>query len=386
MRSRPFASRCRCRADDAQPWNSGENRRTGLRVIDGATLEVAAIGDAHDDRRTVGIVRPPPHQRELIAQLHVRRPDVVEELDFHDRLHPARRESDRTPDDVGLGERRVVDPRAAELLLQSPGDLEDAALPLHLADVPFARDVGDVFAEDENAWIAHHLVAQAAVDQVDHRGRLARELRVVFGVELFGRRIDVGRIDVLIDRVGARLRRCERDAGGDFDLLVHLRRDQLELRLGGDPLLEQVRRKAVDRVARRVGITLRRRAVVHLVIRERMRVRPDHLRVHERRTLALPGIVVRLEHHVVGRERIATVDLLHEQVRKRAHQLGNRAAGSIDLDRHRDRVAIVLDEEDNRQLEIARRVQCFPEFPFTRRPVACGAKHHFVARLEIAGA
>ena len=137
--------------------------------------------------------------RQLVADLHVGRPDVVEELDLDHRLDAASRQADRAADDVGLGERRVVDPVAAELLLQSPGDLEDAALALHLAEVLLAAGVGHVLAEDDDARIARHLVLQAGVEQVHHRGRVAGELRIVLGVELLGGRIDVGRVDVLVD-------------------------------------------------------------------------------------------------------------------------------------------------------------------------------------------
>ena len=65
----------------------------------------------------------------------------------------------------------------AELTLQSVRDLEDAAL---ARDVRQRRDlarVGDVFAEDDDARIARHLVLQRAVDGGDHRVGLALGLR-----------------------------------------------------------------------------------------------------------------------------------------------------------------------------------------------------------------
>ena len=46
------------------------------------------------------------------------------------------------------------------------------------------------------------------------------------------------------------------------------------------------------------------------------------------------------------------------------------AAGRLHFDRHGDRVAVVLDEEDDRQLAHAGRVQRFPELALARRAVA----------------
>src|SRR5687768_3153825 len=95
--------------------------------------DVATVRRPDHDGRTEVAVGAPAHRRQLVAQLHVRRPDVVEELDLDDRLEAAQRETDRAADDVGFGEWRVVDALVAELLLQPPGDFEDATLALHLA-------------------------------------------------------------------------------------------------------------------------------------------------------------------------------------------------------------------------------------------------------------
>ena len=51
------------------------------------------------------------------------------------------------------------------------GQLEDAALALHLCERLFAAGVGHVLAIDHDARIAAHLVVQAGVDQVGHGAR-----------------------------------------------------------------------------------------------------------------------------------------------------------------------------------------------------------------------
>ena len=55
---------------------------------------------------------------------------------------------------------------------------------------------------------------------------------------------------------------------------------------------------------------------------------------------------------------------------KPRHQLRDVAARGLHVDRHRDGVAVVLDQEQHRQLEVARRVQRLPELTLAGRAVA----------------
>ena len=97
-------------------------------------------------------------------------PDVVEELNLHHRLESAHGHAEGAAHDVGFGQRRVEDALGAELALQAAGDLEDSALALQLLVVQifFVGAVGDILAEDDDALVAPHLVAQAEVDEVGH--------------------------------------------------------------------------------------------------------------------------------------------------------------------------------------------------------------------------
>ena len=124
----------------------------------------------------------------------IRGPDVVEELDFDHRFQPTSRETDGASHDVCLGEGRVVDAVAAELPLQAPGHLEDAALAFDFLEVLLAADVGDVLAEHEDARVARHLIFHARVEQIHHGGGLTRKVGIVLGVELLGGGIDVRRV------------------------------------------------------------------------------------------------------------------------------------------------------------------------------------------------
>ena len=182
------------RKRDADAGAVREDALARLAVVRRAAAQVAADRDADHHRAREGVVRPVAHHRHFVAELHHRRPDVVEELDLDDRLDAARRHADGAADDVGLGERRVEHAVAAERPLQAVRDLEDAALALHSLERLGAAAVGDVLAEDDDARVARHLVFQRAVDGRDHRVRLAFGLRG--RVEGGRRRVDVRRVDV----------------------------------------------------------------------------------------------------------------------------------------------------------------------------------------------
>ena len=96
-----------------------EDRDRRLAVIRRAAAQVAADRHADDHRARPVVARAVAHHRQLVANLHERRPDVVEELDLDDRLQAAQRHADGAADDVGFGERRVEDAVAAVEPLQA---------------------------------------------------------------------------------------------------------------------------------------------------------------------------------------------------------------------------------------------------------------------------
>ena len=117
---------------------------------------------------------------------------------------------------------------------------------------------------------------------------------------------------------------------------------------------------------------------MHLVVRQRVRVGPDHVRVHQGRALPLPGPLGGLGERVVGGERIAAVHLDDLQVGEPDHQLGDGAAGGVHLDGHRDGVAVVLDEVHHRKLEIAGAVERLPELALGGGAFARRHQHNLV--------
>src|SRR6184192_2910390 len=109
-----------------------------------------------------------------------------------------------------------------------------------------------------------------------------------------------------------------------------------------------------------------------------MRIRTNDLRMDERRSLSLACVLDRLTHRVVTGDQIASVDLLHKQIRESAHELRDRSAGRIDLHRDGNGVAVVLDEKNNGELEIARCIEALPELPFARLTFTGRAEHDFI--------
>src|SRR4030095_7568057 len=95
------------------------------------------------------------------------RPDVVEELNLNDWFQTARRHADSTADNICFSQRRIEDSRTAKLSLQVGRDLEHATLAFDVVEILVTRTVSNVFAEDNDAWVAGHFGGQAAVDQVD---------------------------------------------------------------------------------------------------------------------------------------------------------------------------------------------------------------------------
>src|SRR5580698_5080919 len=148
----------------------GKDALAALRMINSASSQIAANRDPDHQRRRESVVRAPADGGEFVAQLHHRRPDVIEELDFNYWFESASCHARGASYDIGFCQGRIEDAVSPEFHLQSGGQLEDSAfafyqLPLY---VLFAAGVGDVFAEDDNPLVTPHLIAQCGVDELRH--------------------------------------------------------------------------------------------------------------------------------------------------------------------------------------------------------------------------
>src|SRR5438445_3504854 len=301
----------RGRAHDPQPRHGGEDHGPRLRVVDRAALQVPAVRDAHDRGTRELVVGAPAQRGQLVADLVIRGPDIVEELGLDHGFQAPRGEADRPAHDVGFRQGRVVDALAPELTLQAPGDLEDPALALDLLEELLAAAVRHVLPESEDARIAGHLVLEAGVEQVHHRGGIAGEPGIVLGVELLRGGVDVGRIDVEQRGLGARLGRREGDVRGDLHFLVHLRADRLELGLRGDALAHEALGEGDHAVTLRLLLALPRRPVEDLVVGERVGIGSCDAGVHEGGPLALATMLGGTDHRLVRRDGSGAVHVFY---------------------------------------------------------------------------
>src|SRR5689334_17516084 len=156
----------------------GKQTLSALRVIDRAAGEVPTNGNTNDSGTGESTIRAPANDRQFVAHLMEGWPDIVEELNFDDRLQASRGDASRAPDDRRFCKRRVVDTLRAEFALQARSQFEDTALAFDqlLAQVLLTAAIGNIFAEHHDALIALHLIAQAGIDEVGHGFIAARAL------------------------------------------------------------------------------------------------------------------------------------------------------------------------------------------------------------------
>ena len=183
----------------------GEDTLATLRVINGTTREISANRNPNNAGRRKSVIRTPANQRQLIPQLHHGRPDVIEKLNLYHWLQSARSHANRASDDVGLRQRRIENPIAAKIILQTVGQFEHTAFAFDqlLRQILLPAAIGHVFAENYNALIPPHLVTQRGIDKIGH-GFRSHLLTVHsgsngcrFALQRRRSRIEVRRINIL---------------------------------------------------------------------------------------------------------------------------------------------------------------------------------------------
>ena len=109
------------------------------------------------------------------------------------------------------------------------------------------------------------------------------------------------------------------------------------------------------------------------------------MRVDQRRPAPLAAVGRGARQRRVASDRVAAVDLLEVEVRVARDEPGDVRARRLHLDRDRDRVAVVLDQVQDRQAEVARGVERFPELALAGRALAEGDVGDLVP-VELRGA
>ena len=308
------------RHHDGETGNVGEDRLPGLGVPDGPAGHVAA--DRHPQHHRAGerAVGTPPDGGRLALDLVHGRPDVVEELHLGHGPQPPEPLPDGPPDDVGLGQRRVVAAGQTEAALEAEGGAEHAALALHVGQHGLAG-VGDVLAEHPDAFVLLHLFVEGAPDGLTEGDDLAagRRRRTRPRDRRYGRATTWSRTRGRIGPGGGQGPAGRRQHG-----LAGLLLDAGHLVGGQHPALEEDLLHEDQRIVGGLVGQLVRRAVLALGVLRRMRVGAGHGGVDERRAHAGPDFG-----HDVGRpgphlEVIAPVQPVNMEAPEAADQLGDR--------------------------------------------------------------
>ena len=165
-----------------------------------------------------------------------------------------------------------------------------------------------------------------------------------------------------------------------LDLLIHFVDDHLQRLPVQDALRDQPLGKFDDRVTSLLGCALGFGFVEALVIRKRMRIGSGDHGMHQRRTLSGARMRHRFSHGLIRRHEIGAVHFHPLQIRKTRHQSRDVSARRLLFHRHRDGVAIVLDQIHQRQILQAGSVQRFPKLALTGGAFAARYQRHFVGR------
>ena len=197
---------------------------------------------------------------------------------------------------------------------------------------------------------------------------------------------DVGsiswRIDVRSNGLNRRLFRHQCLVRRVAHLIVNFRFQRLDLLLIQHAFANQHQRQFRKRIAPRFFLALFRALVEFFVVGERVRIRPRYVRMNQRRPPSLAAILHRILAHRKTFEWIGAVALRHMQPREAPHKFRNAAPGRLHFHRNRNRVPVVLDQIQQRQLLPARHVQRLPELPLARRPVSTRNVNNLIA-LEV---
>ena len=137
----------------------------------GGGAEPCAGDGAHDERHGDLSAVDVAEFGGVVEQLVEGGADEVDVHDLGDGAEPGDGCADGSADEPGLGEGGVDDPLASEAWQQSFGDAEGAAPGVGGVgiDVVASGAAGDVLAEQDDAWVGIHLLAECFVDGVFDR-------------------------------------------------------------------------------------------------------------------------------------------------------------------------------------------------------------------------
>ena len=128
------------------------------------------------------------------------------------------------------------------------------------------------------------------------------------------------------------------------DLLLQL----IDALLVENALADQKHLHMGHRIVGGVALALRFGPIQALVVGQRMRIRANHVRMHEGGASACPAMSSGAHKCRVAYDRIGSVELFEMEIGEAADQARDVAARGLHLYRHRDGVFVVFDDEQNR--------------------------------------
>ena len=305
------------RDDDLQAGDVAVRGLHALRVVH-AALHATAEWRPEDGGHAEATDAAPADRRGLVDDLVVRGMHVVRELELGDGTQPHHRGAYRCARDRDLGHRRVEDTQGAEALEQPLRRAEHASL--H----------SDVLTEEDHVRIALHLLVKRSAYRFDQ-------------AELSHRR----RASVGPDRPSGSGCANASSAAVSTSASIVLRATSSSSTSSAPSSIRRARSRGIG--SRLAAAAFSLGVAVRVVVLRGVGDDPRHSHVDERRPLACPGAVDRGDGRGAHRFCVASVDRRPREAIGRSALL-ERGDGHLLRQRDADRVAVVLAEEDDRQL------------------------------------
>ena len=208
--------------------------------------------------------------------------------------------------------------------------------------------------------------------------RSPRKAATVLGVEIRAGRVHRLGVEPLHGGLGGRLRVLQRLVARGSHRRAHIGLQAVELGSGRGAGFDEQPACPAERIPAVLRGPFGRGAVRGFVVRSRVGVGPDGVRVQQRRPAPFPAPAHRLARGPVAVGKVGSVALYDLEIREARQQPRDAAAGGLHFDRHRNGVFVVLDHEEDRQLQVAGRVERLPELALGGGAVASGADDDLV--------
>ncbi len=184
------------------------------------------------------------------------------------------------------------------------------------------------------------------------------------------------------------MRRAKRALSGVADLVLGLLLDAIDALGVENTFAEEKHLEVVDGVAEGLGLALAFGTVEAVVVRMGVRIGAGDMAVDESGTLAGAAVGDGGLEGMHARDGIGAIDFRDVEVREVGKQARNVAAGGVDFNRNGNGVAVVFNDDEEREFAIGGDADGFPEFAFAGGAFTDGDVDDFVAveagRVELA--